>query len=65
MTYAEHYTPKNTDHFELMMDVFNTCLNEDELKRIAMTFILDMDIDRQDIVVAMGRVEREKHWNGH
>lgn len=60
--YAPGYIPRDQDGFDRMLTVFRGCENQDELRSWVVTYTLDMSYFRQDIIVALGRVEREKGW---
>lgn len=60
--YYSSYIPKNEVHFESMMKSFRATENVDQLRVACGLCVFDMSIDRQDILVALGRVERERDW---
>ena len=60
--YASGYVPGDSDAFERMLTVFRTCETLEELRATTVVYTLDLNYPRQDIVVALGRVEREKGW---
>lgn len=57
------YVPEDADAFERMLTVFRGCEAQDELRTWTVVYTLDLSYPRQDIVVALGRVEREKGWH--
>ena len=61
--YASH-VPKSQWHFDAMLQNFRNCATKDEFEAMRLVYILDMDYDRQDLLVAAGRVERERGWRG-
>ena len=62
MIYYADYVPKNERHFLDMLDQFRKARNKDDLMNLEMLWIFSPDVDRQDILVALGRVERERGW---
>lgn len=60
--YYPEYPPQDADRFAQMLLVFATCQTPEELSQMQMAFILDRSYARQDIVVAEGRIMREKGW---
>ena len=61
--YYPNYSPKSERHFTEMLAQFRTAQTRGDLRTIGALWILSLDVDRQDIVVALGRVEREKGWH--
>ena len=61
--YYQTYVPKNERHFNNMLRQFRLCQNKKELADIEILWVFDLSVNRQDIIVALGRVEREKGWN--
>jgi hypothetical protein len=64
MSYYPDYVPKDADRFERMLNIFRACQTDKEFEQMRMAFILDLSYHRQDIIVAMGRVERERQSGG-
>lgn len=60
--YYADYQPKNERHFRDMLDQFRKADNQRALGDVEVLWILSPDVDRQDILVALGRVERERGW---
>lgn len=60
--YYPDYKPKNAEKFSQMEKMFSHADSADALKQVSMLFVLDMSFDREDIMVALGRVERAKGW---
>ena len=60
--YYPDYRPKNVQHFQAMLTQFRGCRSQDEMDLFAFMWVCDPEVDRQDIVVAIGRVEREARW---
>lgn len=60
--YHPNYQPKHAEKFLAMLHVFGEARDHKELKAISMMYVFDMSYAREDIVVALGRVEREKGW---
>lgn len=58
--YYAGYQPKNEQHFRDMLDQFRKAPNSRAMKNVKVLWILSPDVDRQDILVAFGRVERER-----
>lgn len=56
--YYPDYKPKQPDCFERMTLAFGMAKTKKELETIVFMYVLDMNYDRQDIVVAQGRAER-------
>ena len=61
--YYADYVPKNAGHFRDMLDQFRKAPTKEAMENIEMLWILDSGVDRQDILIALGRVEREKGWH--
>jgi len=62
MTYYPDYKPKDAAKFSQMEKMFGAVDSADALRSVSMLFVLDMSYDREDILVALGRVERAKGW---
>lgn len=60
--YAPDYVPEDLDKFEKVLTVFKGVENADELRMLTVAFTLDLSYPRQDIYVALRKVEREKGW---
>lgn len=60
--YHPNYQPKCAEKFAAMLHVLGEARDHAELKNLAVMYVFDMSYDREDIVVALGRVEREKGW---
>jgi len=60
--YYPNHVPADAEKFEYMLAVFRNCESLVEMEAAATAFIFDVSYARQDIVVAMGRVERERGW---
>jgi hypothetical protein len=60
--YYSSYIPKDTAQFESMMKIFRAAETVDQLRDACGRCVFDVSIDRQDILVALGRVERERGW---
>jgi hypothetical protein len=60
--YYSSYIPKDTAQFESMIKIFRAAETVDQLRDACGRCVFDMSIDRQDILVALGRVERERNW---
>lgn len=61
-TYYPDYKPKNAEKFSQMEKMLGRADSADSLKQLSMLFVLDMSFDREDIMVAIGRVERANGW---
>lgn len=61
-TYYEDYAPKDANKFAEMYNDFQRCKTKEMLAAHATIYTFDRSYDREDILVALGRVEREKGW---
>lgn len=61
--YAPNYEPENVDKFEQVLRAFKGAETQDELRVLTVAFTLDMSYPRQDIYVALRKVERERGWS--
>lgn len=61
-TYYPDYKPKDATKFSQMEKMFGAAETAESLKSLSLLFVFDASYDRQDILVAMGRVERERGW---
>lgn len=57
MIYYPEYQPKNPQHFQDMLHQFTS--NPEARGLFVALWTLDPAVDRQDIVVALGRAERD------
>lgn len=62
-TYYPDYTPHDANKFSQVLKMFSAADDVDSLRQAALLFILDPSFHREDITVAIGRVEREKGWD--
>lgn len=62
--YYAGYQPKNEQHFRNMLDQFRKAPDKRAMESVEVLWILSPDVDRQDILVALGRVERERGFVG-
>lgn len=60
MTYYPEYVPKNANHFEAMLKQFRGAPTEQLRNDLLLCWLFDSTVAREDILVAVGRVEREK-----
>ena len=60
--YYPDYKPKDAEKFSQMEKMLSRAENVTALKQLSMMFIFDMSFDREDIMVAIGRVERANGW---
>lgn len=60
--YYPEYEPKDQQRFGMMLKTFGSAESHKMLKDISMLYILDLSYAREDILVALGRVERERGW---
>lgn len=60
--YYPNYEPENRDKFEQALNAFKHAETPDELKTLTVAFVFDLSYPRQDIYVAIRKVEREKGW---
>ena len=68
MPIRDHYTEmapqaKNREKFDRMVTFFRNAKTRDDLKTCTMMFVMDMNYERSDIMLALGVVEREKGWH--
>jgi hypothetical protein len=61
-SYYPDYKPKNAEKFSQMEKMLSNAENVTALKQLSLMFIFDMSFDREDIMVAIGRVERANGW---
>ncbi len=61
-TYYPDYIPHNAEQFAQMMKHFTRTVSADHLQQVVTLYGMDQAFYREDIMVAMGRVEREKGW---
>ena len=61
--YYPDYVPGDATHFRDMLDQFGKAQNKRDLDGLAVLWTLSRDVSRQDIVVALCRIEREKGWH--
>lgn len=62
-TYYPDHVPKDQERFDRMSQVFRQCATVDEFRKWIFLYTMDASYDRQDLLVALGRVEREKGWH--
>jgi hypothetical protein len=62
MGYYENYVPADQQRFTEMLEDFRRLTSREALKTHVFLYTMDMRYDRQDLMVAWGRVEREKGW---
>ena len=62
-TYYADYEPKNPRHFRDMLDQFRKAPDQRALESVEILWVLSRNVDRQDILVALGRVERERGFH--
>ncbi len=61
--YYPDYVPANESHFRDMLDQFRKAKvrgGNDEIGKMSVLWMLDGSVARQDILVAIGRAEREE-----
>lgn len=61
-SYYPDYVPKNASKFSELEKVFGECEKVEALKFRVMLYTLDRSYDREDIMVALKRVERARGW---
>jgi hypothetical protein len=59
VAYYSNYIPKDQEKFDRMVKFFEQTKDKKDLNTVTLMFIMDMSYDRQDLLVAMGRRERE------
>lgn len=59
-TYYPEYEPKDAEKFSAMLKLMGTAKDEAALRQIMLLYTFDMTYPREDILVALGRIEREK-----
>jgi len=60
--YYPNYVPKNEQRFGMMLKAFGNAESHQMLKDMSILYILDLSFPREDILVALGRVERARGW---
>jgi hypothetical protein len=60
--YYPGYKPMNPDKFALMDKLLSRATSPEELKSAVLLFLLDATFSREDLLVVLGRIEREKGW---
>jgi hypothetical protein len=60
--YYPDYKPTNEQHFNNMVNQFRKAPDKELMNDLVILWMFDMTVDRQDIVVALGRVEKERGW---
>jgi hypothetical protein len=60
--YYPDYKPKDAEKFSQMEKMLSCAENVTALKQLSLMFIFDKSFDREDIMVAIGRVERANGW---
>lgn len=61
--YYPNYEPENLGKFEQVLNAFKGAETSDELRMLTVAFTLDLSYPRQDIYVALRKVERERGWS--
>ena len=61
-TYYPEYAPKAPDKFEMMLKLLGTAQSAKQLEQLVQLYTFDMSYPREDIMVALTRVERERGW---
>lgn len=62
--YYPGYVAKNAYHFRDMLDQFRKAPTKEDRDAVAAMWVMDRGVDRQDILVALGRIERESPHGG-
>lgn len=60
--YYPNYEPEDRDKFEKVLSAFKGAETPVELEALTVAFVFDMSFPRQDIYVALRKVERERGW---
>jgi len=61
-TYYPEYKPRNPDKFAAMEKLLGSANDVEALGRLVLLYVFDMSYDREDILVALTRVERARGW---
>lgn len=60
--YYPDYQPKDPDKFEAMLKFLGTATSEAALRQMALLYTFDASYPREDLMVALTRVERQRGW---
>ena len=60
--YYPEYKPKNADKFAAMEKFLGSSSDVGTLRQMVLLYMLDLSYDREDILVALTRVERARGW---
>ena len=60
--YYENYVPNDKKRFKEMYEDLNKCSTLKAYQTHLSVFLVCLEYDREDLLVAMGRVERENGW---
>lgn len=60
--YYPNYTPIDAEKFSQMVKIFESAPTKESLASLSLIFMIDLSYDRQDLLVAMGRVEQARGW---
>ncbi len=60
--YYPEYTPKDPDKFEAMVKLLGTAQSADQLGQLVVLYTFDMTYPREDIMVALTRIEHARGW---
>lgn len=61
--YYADYEPRNASHFRDMLNQFRKAPTQRDMEMMLLLWIWSPSVAREDIVVAHGRVERERGWH--
>ena len=61
-TYYPEYKPKNADKFAAMEKLLGTAKDVQALRQLVLLYTFDASYAREDILVALGRVEKARGW---
>ncbi len=61
-TYYSEYKPKNPDKFAAMETLLGRAADVETLRQIMQLYLFDLSYDREDLLVALTRVERARGW---
>lgn len=53
---------QNKDQYDDMVTVLSNAKSKEELDKIAMLYVLDMNYSRGDICLALNTIERKNSW---
>jgi hypothetical protein len=60
--YYPEYQPKDPDKFAAMLKLLGTAQSAEQLGQLTLLYTFDMTYPREDIMVALTRIEHERGW---